>query len=1103
MKTLRPLYILAFFAFCLFINNVQVNAQALYYGPDKIVNQGDSVVLRLHDYVGELQWQKSYNKKTWSNIAGATKDTLLFIADKTTYFRAKVTAGNCDPYYSDEIYVNVMKLQPNVANIDSTDLKLLSDSNELANGIYRYELSESTIDISKNEVLYSMEDGYAVIVDSVVKKGNEIYLSTTDAKLTDIIKNIDLTDSIKILSYDNRYLYLKSSKEFDGKLIPIPSDKNINKLKYSRNWDTDLKDETITIEPGEIKLTSKKLEGEVKATASGKIVFAPSIKRKIVINANKTVENRNYKDKIIGIPRFEEFEFKITGKLDYHLEIITEANAKWEDSDQDIIWNIFPVPLTIPLGPVPATLEMKLIAGYDMGINIDAAIYDSLNGSITRNFGVTYDYYDTENKWKIINNNDETIPPKNKFDYILEGHASAEVWAGAQLRLDICGVFGPSLNAYPSVRGNIDVDFDDLQYNYDLGLFFCVDGDISAEALGYDVQICSFGARPNICNYRITPEAPPFVVNNGLLFNNMDLEIQNATKVSDTYANGCGGTITNIPNNYEILDGGILYWEEGQSIDLAKEKSCACNNNSFSVNLNGLKKGTNYNIKSYYKLKMYKTFTDITKEITVKSDNTLSFKTKAPPEVNTESYSNVTKNSATITGKILDDGNSTIKEYGVYYSTNATVDENDSKCTDCSSPINLDGTFTCNINTLQPDQDYWIKAYGVNDYGKILSTNTKSFKTDPAPPPVTDPTIGNVTVTNTTETSATIEVSGIKNGNGTISKGGVCCVEDPDTPQYPSPDCQPASDPTGDSFSVTITGLQNDTKHNFIAYIENETGNPVTKPGDFLTKAPPPSGTPIVTITNLYGGNNGDAEIEYNIDLNSGSSISERGIILDGVKQPSDGTGDGTFTKTLTVSQDEIHDIQVYATNTDGLTGESSIKTYGWSKCYPKNEKDWTGYIEGNIAKWDHQLVTGRQLGVNLWGWFMTDLSNIPTNVNVLNIYSKIKVIDASNKSGATMEIVKISCNPTTTKRGDLHDSIKYSNVIYDAIDNANYKDKKCNNFLAATAIDVLQKIIDNGQTWFAIGLREKYEGSTITNWAELADRTSNYPNITVIYEEK
>ncbi len=74
------------------------------------VHLDDTVVIRLNDYVGDIQWQKTYeinNPDSWQNISDANADSLLFIADTTTYYRTKVIAGNCEPFYSDTVKVNV------------------------------------------------------------------------------------------------------------------------------------------------------------------------------------------------------------------------------------------------------------------------------------------------------------------------------------------------------------------------------------------------------------------------------------------------------------------------------------------------------------------------------------------------------------------------------------------------------------------------------------------------------------------------------------------------------------------------------------------------------------------------------------------------------------------------------------------------------------------------------------------------------------------------------------------------------------------------------------------------------------------------------------
>ena len=81
--------------------------KAFFSGPVATVNVNDSVVIRLNDYVGYIQWQKSLNLDVWEYIPGATQDTLLFLADTTSYFRAEVIAGDCDPFYSDTTMVGV------------------------------------------------------------------------------------------------------------------------------------------------------------------------------------------------------------------------------------------------------------------------------------------------------------------------------------------------------------------------------------------------------------------------------------------------------------------------------------------------------------------------------------------------------------------------------------------------------------------------------------------------------------------------------------------------------------------------------------------------------------------------------------------------------------------------------------------------------------------------------------------------------------------------------------------------------------------------------------------------------------------------------------
>lgn len=84
------------------------------------VDIDDSVVIRLNDYVGNIQWQKSIDSITWIDIENATLDTILIIVDTTTYYRASVTVGSCIPFISDIAKVFVLECPFDINNYIGT-----------------------------------------------------------------------------------------------------------------------------------------------------------------------------------------------------------------------------------------------------------------------------------------------------------------------------------------------------------------------------------------------------------------------------------------------------------------------------------------------------------------------------------------------------------------------------------------------------------------------------------------------------------------------------------------------------------------------------------------------------------------------------------------------------------------------------------------------------------------------------------------------------------------------------------------------------------------------------------------------------------------------
>ncbi|MFN6038155.1 MAG: hypothetical protein ACK452_06790 [Bacteroidota bacterium] len=61
---------------------------------------GDSVHLAISNYIGTLQWQQSSDSLNWTDIAGANFSPYGFVFISSKYYRAKVTAPNCSPVYS-------------------------------------------------------------------------------------------------------------------------------------------------------------------------------------------------------------------------------------------------------------------------------------------------------------------------------------------------------------------------------------------------------------------------------------------------------------------------------------------------------------------------------------------------------------------------------------------------------------------------------------------------------------------------------------------------------------------------------------------------------------------------------------------------------------------------------------------------------------------------------------------------------------------------------------------------------------------------------------------------------------------------------------------
>lgn len=111
--------------------------------------------------------------------------------------------------------------------------------------------------------------------------------------------------------------------------------------------------------------------------------------------------------------------------------------------------------------------------------------------------------------------------------------------------------------------------------------------------------------------------------------------------------------------------------------------------------------------------------------------------TSVVPTVLTNAVRQITETTAVAGGYVMSDGNASVTERGVVYSTNPNpvITNLSNTILPCGSGA---GSFTCNLTGLQPNTTYYIRAYAKNDvgtaYGEEVSFTTQTQIEKPTSP---------------------------------------------------------------------------------------------------------------------------------------------------------------------------------------------------------------------------------------------------------------------------------------------------------------------------------------------------------------------------------
>ncbi|MCH8488115.1 MAG: hypothetical protein LAT75_14725 [Candidatus Cyclonatronum sp.] len=327
---------------------------------------------------------------------------------------------------------------------------------------------------------------------------------------------------------------------------------------------------------------------------------------------------------------------------------------------------------------------------------------------------------------------------------------------------------------------------------------------------------------------------------------------------------------------------------------------------SFTVILEGLMYDTQYHIRSFAQ-----------SETSVGYGNQETFITRnGIAELTTNAVSNILAFSAVVGGEITDDGGAQITARGACYATS----ENPSLEDTCvSAGLGL-GSFEVSFSELNPDTEYFVRAYAQNDVGLYFGAQV-NFTTNDGLPGITTTPASEIRAFSVL-TGGVIEAD----GEAPVTERGVCYAAT-ETPTL-NDTCIAAGEGIG-TFSVIIEGLTPDSQYFARAYSVSAAGVAYGNDEGFTTRdgvadVTTTIATNISAVTAISGGE---------ITDDGGAQITARGLCYATMQNPtlqdiciSGGEGLGNFSLSIV---DLVHDteffVRAYSQSDAGVTYGNQI----------------------------------------------------------------------------------------------------------------------------------------------------------------------------------
>ena len=446
------------------------------------------------------------------------------------------------------------------------------------------------------------------------------------------------------------------------------------------------------------------------------------------------------------------------------------------------------------------------------------------------------------------------------------------------------------------------------------------------------------------------------------------------TNITPTSATG-GGTVVS-QGSASVTSRGIVWSTSLNPTTQTNEGQLGLGSGtgSFSGNMTGLSDGTEYFVRAYA----------VNSEGTAYG-NQISFTTEGqtvfPPTVTTDAITDITMSSATSGGNIPDDGGAAITAKGIVWHNSSMPSVDDGQHLGMTSEGIGDESFVSNITGLEPNTQYYVRAYAINSQG-VAYGEQRIFITLQD---MSLPTVTTAEVTDITQTTAKSGGEVTDSGNGDVLARGVCWS----TEKNPTLDDFYVESGTGPgAFESNITGLILGQTYYVRAFATNASGRAYGNQVTFSALA----GMPDVVIKSKIT-SAGEITIVADVTFDGGADITDRGLVWDTEDNPtlednlgsaSEGTGTGEFTSVITgLTPNTLYYITAYATNSEGTTYSESVYIHYWD--YHGTVSD----IDGNVY---NTVIIGEQ------EWMAEDLK-VTSYSNNVTIYNLENATDWANTS--------------------------------------------------------------------------------------------------------